>query len=194
MCSSDLVDAMGIVSAMQLKGTRSVVACLSPISDFHMPMLMTLYRHHRIQGVPAADALERAKLQLKSGDWPGNIPETVERAYELAMEEVLLRAQFAGSPTGDRLAKADRSYRLARSVAGWVLPQALQQALGDPSSFTAEAHQGFSRAWCESTTKRAEFAHAAARFLVETRAGWPARHRVLADHLCAFTQCFGGVH
>lgn len=188
------VDAMGIVSAMQLKGTRSVVACLAPISDFHMPMLMTLYRHHRIRGISSADALQRAKLHLRSGDWPADIPELVERAYGSAMEEVLLRAQYAGPPTGDRLAKADRARRLARSVAGWVLPDVLQQAVGEPSAFTAEAHQKFSHAWCESTAKRAEFSHAAARCLVETRAAWPAPHRVLAEHLCAFTQCFGGVH
>jgi hypothetical protein len=123
-----------------------------------------------------------------------DIPELVERAYESLMEEVLLRAQYAGPPTGDRLAKADRAHRLARTVEGWILPEALQRAIGEPSAFTTGAQEKFSRAWCESTTRRAEFSHAAARCLVETRAAWPTTHRVLAEHLCAFTQCFGGVH
>lgn len=188
------VDAMGIVSAMQLKGAGSVVACLAPVSDFHMPMLMALFRHHRVVGLAAAAALDQSKRELKSGLWPAQIVKLVAPAYAAAMQEVLLRAQYAGPPTGDPLAKADRAYRLTRSVGVWVLPPSLAKVLGGSQMLSSEAHRAFSRAWCETSTAREQFSGAAAMHLVETRGKWPALHRALVDHLCVFTQCFGGVY
>lgn len=188
------VDAMGIVSAMQLKGAGSVVACLAPISDFHMPMLMALFRHHRVLGLAAAAALDLAKRELKSGHWPAQIVKLVAPAYAAAMQEVLLNAQYAGPPTGNPLAKADRAYRLTRSIGVWVLPPSLEKELGGAQVLSTEAHRAFSRSWCESSTAREQFSSATAMHLVETRGEWPALHRALVDHLCVFTQCFGGVY
>ncbi|WP_321929602.1 tetratricopeptide repeat protein [Paraburkholderia guartelaensis] len=187
------VDAMGAVSAMQLKGVGSVVACLAPVSDFHMPILMALFRYHRRRGLAAANALDQAKRELKSGHWPAQIVTLVAPAYAEAMQQVLLRAQYAGPSTGDTLALADRAHRLARSIGAWVLPPSLEKDLGHAEVLSTDAHRAFSRKWCETSTAREQFSNVAALHLVETRNEWPALHRTLVDHLCIFTQCFGGV-
>jgi tetratricopeptide (TPR) repeat protein len=188
------VDALGIVSAMQLAGTRTVIACLAPVPDFHMPVLAGLYWIARAAGRVPVEALEAAKAQLQTGDWPDTVQQAVRRVYARQMQEVLMRAQYAGEATGDPLAKADRAYRLARSVAGWILPQALQADCIDASqAATASNHRHFSTRWCESRIARQSFAEAAVNHMIEARAAWPADHRAQIVHLCAFTQCFGGL-
>ncbi|MGM9480242.1 hypothetical protein ACS5PN_03515 [Roseateles sp. NT4] len=155
---------------------------------------MALFRHYRLIGTAASASLAHARRDLMSGDWPDEIAQRVAPAYAGVMQQVLIRAQYAGSPTGDPRAAPDRAYRLARSVRSWVLPEALQEQLEGAQPFKAEAHRAFSRAWCESSATRAKFASAAAEHLVESRAHWPEPHRALVEHLCTFTQCFGGVH
>lgn len=188
------VDALGIVSALQLAGTRTVIACLAPVPDFHMPVLAGLYWIGRAAGSVPADALEAAKSRLQTGDWPDALQQAVRRVYARQMQEVLLRAQYAGEATSDPRAKADRAYRLARSVAGWILPEALQaDCIGTAQATAASNHRYFSARWCESRIARQSFAEAAVNHMIAARAAWPADHRAQITHLCAFTQCFGGL-
>jgi len=188
------IDALGIVSAMQQAGTRTVIACLAPVPDFHMPVLAGLYWIERATGRVPADAIEAAKSRLQAGDWPEALQQAVRHAYARQMQEVLLRAQYAGEATGDPLAKADRANRLARSVAGWILPEALQvDCIGASGAAVTSSHRQFSSRWCESRIARQMFADTAVNHMIELRAIWPAVHRAQIAHLCAFTQCFGGL-
>lgn len=186
-------DAIGIVSVLQLKGAHSVVACLAPVSDFHMPLLMAMYSHHRASGFAAAAALELAKTALRTGEWPAEVVALAPAAYGAAMQEVLRRAQYAGTPTGNPNAAADRAFRLAGSVGGWILPTASLAQIGGGSRLSGESHLAFSRSVCETSRSREQFATRAAEHMVETRMQWPTLHRALVEHLCAFTQCYGGV-
>lgn len=186
-------DAIGIVSALQVKGVAGIVACLAPVPDFHMPLLAAFYWHERLQGDMPAQALRTAKRYVLTGQWPLSLVPIVEGSYRTTMEEVLKRAQYVGPELGDPASSADRAYRIAQSVEGWVLPDALRRDLrGDAEAMTSAQHRVFSRKWCETSGQRGQFAALASSELVRRRAELPPEHAAQIAHLCSFTMCFGG--
>ena len=80
-------DPLGMVSAFFLRGARSVVAPLVPISDLYAPILAGLFhwelKRQDDEGnqLDASRALKQAKARLNSGDWPEEIVQRVRVAY-----------------------------------------------------------------------------------------------------------------
>lgn len=187
------VDAMGIVSGLQHHGAHAIVACLAPVSDFHMPLLIALYWHARGAGHAPAQALGRAKARLLGGDWPDGLRMVVRQVYAETMTEVLARSIYRGRPTGDPRAVPDAALLLARGISGWILSPRQRQALGVSQPMSSYDHERFSRLWCAESPRRDAFAQEAADALVTSLTDWPQDHQVRIAHLCAFTQCFGGL-
>jgi hypothetical protein len=188
------VDAIGIVSALQLKGAHSIVACLAPAPDYYMPLLVGLYWYERLRGILPTLALERAKQNLLSAQWPDAVSSAVRSSYATVMEEILAHGQYAGAPTDEQGATVNRNFRLAHSVGSWTLPEVLRREISEQrGAMTFQEHRRFSSKWCESVNRRREFASMASNYLVEGRFEWVEERRSQLEHLCAFTQCFGGL-
>lgn len=211
-------DALGLVAALQLRGVTAAIACLAPVPDFYMPLLVALYWHARVQGHAPPDALAQAKHALRAGDWPPALLAPIGDAYVDLMVEVLQRAQYAsgsGAGTTDAhrgrgltgflnrlLARAPIAERppfatgdalsLANSVRGWLLPDDVRaRHFSAPQGMDAAHHRCFSADWCEDADRRRQLAHAVAQRLLDERRQWPAAARAAIESLCGYTVHFG---
>lgn len=181
-------DAQGMVPPLQLRGLPAIVACLAPVPDFYMPMLAALYWHARVAGVLPHEALEQAKSQFRSGNWPPELLTPVRAAYTARMTDVLERA--AALDLGDRTVMT-----AARSVAGWCLPDEVRKKhfWKPPKHLSWEDLRGFVQEWCAGADRRAALVTEVADRFIAGRHDLPAAARASIEHLCAYTVCFGDV-
>lgn len=181
-------DAQGMVPPLQLRGLPAIIACLAPVPDFYMPILAALYWHARVAGVLPHEALEQAKSQLRSGNWPPELLTPVRAAFTVRMTDVLERAA-AREPVESSVMAA------ARSVAGWCLPEEVRKRhFWKPSrELSREDLRGFVQEWCASADRRAALVTEVADRLIAGRHDLPAASYAAIEHLCAYTVCFGDV-
>ncbi len=175
-------DAIGIISALQNKGVRSVIACFASVPDFYMPLLAAFYWHARIAGEMPVAALALAKRQLLSGAWPHGLLAEIARSYGVAIETMLWNARVGSGSAA--------SWAIAQNMRHYLLPPGLQGEVLQEGATVADWRQ-FSAAWCEREERRAEFARAVVGYLLEVRAALPPGQREMVRHLCGFTVCFG---
>lgn len=208
-------DAYGVVAALQLRGVGAAIACLAPVPDFYMPLLVSLYWHARAAGRRPPAALAEAKRELLGGDWPEGLLAPVHDTYVELMVEVLRRAQAPAADAGNAgglagllgsltrwlhkstrrqgpAPAADDALAVARSVRGWLLPDEVRALhFSSPGAMLPGQHRRFSAAWCEEADRRQQLASAVARRLLDERRQLPPSARAAIEHLCAYTVYYG---
>lgn len=186
--SNDTGSALGLCSEWQLRGVSSVIACLVPVEDHFMPLLAALFWQRRWQGQVPYQALEGAKAELRSGDWPEALIEPLRRAYAKTMRAVLERAAYREGEPGAR--------RAAQTIGGWLLPPYVRSSWFETRGLDDATHREFSAACCESAAGRERLVAQCLAYLIDERAR-PEDLAVLPfaraaiDNICAFTHCFG---
>jgi tetratricopeptide (TPR) repeat protein len=157
-------DAVGVVSAFQMRGVPVVIACIAPMPDFYMPLLAAFYWHARKAGQAPSAALTTSKHQLLSGDWPNVLLVPIEDAYRRTIEDILERGRSS-------------TRKLAAYIAAYVPPDLVGEfSLNQAATLSC------------STEVRHEWSRCVAGSFVERRARL-SRHDI--EHVCAFTLCFG---
>lgn len=160
-------DALGLVSALQMRSTRAVIACQAAMPDLYMPMLAGLYWHARATGERPSLALRSAKRALLCGQWPNAVLQPITDAYASALQAVLAHAQACA-------ATIDPSPTVLAELAGL----AELQALGLPPPPTPPNDRNADKRWARTTAAQ----------LVAQRATLPPDH---LQHICALTLCYG---
>jgi CHAT domain-containing protein len=181
-------DPLGLVSAMQLRGARAIIAYAEPISDFLAPLLSNLYWFSRFQGLAPHAALQAAKQTLIERRFPEVFVSCARPLYVSAMCRVLEQAAIP-----DRRADLDAAYWAADSIGDWCLPSALRWTYFGRSEcpLLPGAHRGLSRRWCTRRADREEFAQAVAAELFLGHHAWSPRDLASARALCAAALFFG---
>ena len=189
--SNDTGSALGVCSEWQLRGVSSVVACLVPVEDHFMPLLAALFWHRRLQGQLPFDALEAAKAELRSGQWPTRLIEPLHRIYAATMRTVLARAAWRGDG-GDH----DGARRIVQTIGGWLLPPYVRSSHFEAGPIDEHAHRAFSAAFCNDAASAERLIAQCLGYLIDERAdpedlAVRPYARAAIDNICAFTRCFG---
>ncbi|MBQ3302534.1 MAG: hypothetical protein IJH04_10410, partial [Eggerthellaceae bacterium] len=180
-------DALGLVPLWQTCSVATVVACVAPVHDFYMPLLTTLYLHHRLHRTESSVALRRAKSELLSGEWPEPFCQAVRVVYRSEMEHVLTRG-----------AQGQHTDVCARIALGWPLVSAVKDELRN-HLLDADKGNAALRALFSSVSARNAWIDAGLTALIDER--WsratsadPVHHmiRTALEHICAYTVCYGG--
>jgi hypothetical protein len=127
-------DPLGMVSAFFLRGARSVVAPLVPISDLYAPILAGLF-HWELKAqddegkqLDASLALKHAKARLNSGDWSEEIVQRVRVAYAGTFGNEIAEI-LHGRLRGVDGRQLDPHRELMAAVRSWMFPVCLPKTL-----------------------------------------------------------------
>lgn len=119
-------EPLGMVSGFFLRGARSVIAPLVPISDLYSPLLAVLFhwelrrQHDQGQALDASQALQWAKARLADGDWPEEVVQRVRSAYAGTFKEAL--AEILHGCVRDAEGRTmDLHRELMATVRAWML-------------------------------------------------------------------------
>jgi tetratricopeptide (TPR) repeat protein len=179
-------DALGIVSALQLRGVRVIVASAAPLPDFYMPIFSALYWFARLADLSAHDALLRAKNQLRSGDWPVELIESIQNLYHKRISKILDCFQ----PQSSRILGSNNSYLdLVSCLAGWLWPpELIGEGQKMPLLRNRDECAALSRKICSTREQSDQSASLIAAHLIAQRHDYP---RDIIEHICAFIVCYG---
>jgi hypothetical protein len=160
-----------------------------PVEDHFMPLLAALFWQRRLRGQLPFDALEAAKTELRSGDWPIDSIEPLRRVYAATMRKVLARAAW-------REGDAAAAQRAAQTVVGWLLPPYVRSSHFESGVIDDRAHREFSAAFCEDAPSGERLIAQCLGYLIDERAdpedlAVRPYARAAIDNICAFTRCFG---
>ncbi|MFG6464159.1 CHAT domain-containing protein [Roseateles sp. DXS20W] len=181
--SSETGDPLGVVSSLQLKGAQTVVACLAPVSDFWMPLLVGGYWALRLEGTDPQSALTIAKLQLVERDWPEGFRQVAKEAYREGMQAIL----------ADTAAKTvEKRKGLERLLAGWPTSSEFRSRwfesdeLADPGNSNKESLDPMDAGFQASVIK-----DVLEQIFDNREEPWQATARKAIEHLNAYTVCYG---
>jgi tetratricopeptide (TPR) repeat protein len=110
-------EPLGLVTAFFVSGGQFVVAPLQPVDDLFMPIFMGLFHNAWRQLGDQAAALEQARKQAISINWPSEYVALVQEAYR---SELIAQLDGALNGSGDLAATDAAAERILKS---WVLPR-----------------------------------------------------------------------
>lgn len=110
-------EPLGLVTAFFVSGGQFVVAPLQPVDDLFMPIFMGLFHYAWRQFGDQAAALERARKQAVTGNWPSEYSALVHQAYR---SELIAQLEGVLNGSGDLAATDAAAERILKS---WVLPR-----------------------------------------------------------------------
>ena len=170
--------------------------------DLYMPVLAALYWHARaVRKCNAPQALQLARSQLRSGDWPHAVVRPLHEAYRTQMLQVLQRIArlvpdsdehreqaLEGEPLQHTLALA------RRTVFSWCVLPSERRLLGIdalPDEPSLEQLLPILRQWCRGPQQREELVAAVLERLIDARHHPGPDVRAGFEYVAAFTMCWG---
>jgi len=138
----DRGNAMGLVSALMLRGAEVVIGYTRPVADALSPWMSSLILWHMANGLDACSAAHRARGQFERQHWPQKYQEQMRECIDAVVPLLLWGRGKRGALVDEVIpsnANPDDYDRIKKNLQGmaqfwpWVGREALAQLLDNPA-------------------------------------------------------------